>query len=233
MKLTICDDEKKFANKIEKFCKKVLKEEKIKDVEIFYEPSGESFLNSVQETDILILDIEMDAVTGIEVKERLKKQNSEIKIIFLTSHVERMKEAFGKQVYGFVDKENYEELRAILLEVIKEAEKEKDYIIVDGEDGKKKLKLKDILYIKSNAVYLEFYTKNYKYLKRQKISECEVELERKGFYRVQNSYIINFEYMSSVNEKEVRIVGDIVLPIKRGTCKAVKIAYMNFLENKR
>lgn len=233
MNITICDDEKKFADKIKKLCKKVLKEQKIKDAEILYEPSGESFLSSVKETDILILDIEMDAVSGIEVKQRLKEENSETKIIFLTSHGEWMKEAFGKYVYGFVNKENYEELREILVEVIDEIEKGKDFIIADDGKKKKKLKLKDIIYIKADGGYLEFYTKNYQYLKREKISTCEIELGKKGFCRIHNSYIINFEYMKIVDKEKVVISGDIHLPISRGTSKKIKMAYMEFLENKK
>ena len=35
MNITICDDEKKFADKIKKLCKKILKEQKI-NVNIFF-----------------------------------------------------------------------------------------------------------------------------------------------------------------------------------------------------
>lgn len=125
-----------------------------------------------------------------------------------------------------------EELKETLMEVIREIEKEKGYLIVDSIEGKVKLNLKDILYIKSNENYLEIYTEKYQYLKRQKITDTETELEKKGFYRVHKSYIINLEHLKAVNQKEVRMSGNRVVPISRGTCKKIKMAYMSVVEDK-
>ena len=87
--------------------------------------------------------------------------------------------------------------------------------------------------MKASGGYLEFYTENHQYLKREKISICETELATKGFCRIHNSYMINLEYMKSVDKEKVVMAGDIHLPISRGTSKKIKMAYIEFLEKKK
>lgn len=54
--------------------------------------------------DILILDIEMPEMSGIEVKKRLERIRNHTLILYVTGHVEFMQEAFGTYVFGFVEK---------------------------------------------------------------------------------------------------------------------------------
>jgi len=57
----------------------------------FY-PSAEAFLFQYQEDkncDILLLDIEMGEISGIELAKRIRRENKRMEIIFLTSHFMR------------------------------------------------------------------------------------------------------------------------------------------------
>lgn len=53
--------------------------------------------------DILILDIEMPKMSGIEIKQRLEGEDKPL-IIFVTGYEEHMPEAFGRNVIGFLMK---------------------------------------------------------------------------------------------------------------------------------
>ena len=155
MIITICDDDAIFAERVKELCENILLKEDKKQIEFIYVSSGEEFFQLDQHTDILLLDIEMKDLSGIDVKERLKICNCDTKIIFMTSHTERMREAFGKYVYGFVEKDNYKELEKIILPVIREVEEEKVGFIVDDIKEKKQIKLKDIYYIKAAGNYID------------------------------------------------------------------------------
>ena len=58
-----------------------------------------------QDFDFMILNIDMPDYDGID----YAKANEDKKIIFVTSHNHRYKEAFGPNVYGFVSKNNVED----------------------------------------------------------------------------------------------------------------------------
>lgn len=232
MIITICDDDAIFAERVKELCENILLKEDKKQIGFIYVSSGEEFFQLDQHTDILLLDIEMKDLSGIDVKERLKICNCDTKIIFMTSHTERMREAFGKYVYGFVEKDNYKELEKIILPVIREVEEEKVGFIVDDIKEKKQIKLKDIYYIKAAGNYIDIFTDNEHYLKRQKMNDCEMEINKRDFCRVHKSYIINLKYIKTVNQKEIILNGNIKIPIARGKCNLIKSAYMEYLKRK-
>lgn len=232
MIITICDDDAVFAEKVKKLCENIMKKEQKNQIELIYVSSGEEFLQLKQHTDILLLDIEMKDISGIDVKEKLKTSDCDTKIIFMTSHTERMREAFGKYVYGFVMKDKYQELEKILLPVIQEIEEESIYFLVDDIKEKKQVKLKDIYYIKAARNYIDIFTEYKSYLKRQKMNDCEREINKKDFFRVHKSYIVNLRYIKTVNQKEIILNGDIKVPVARGKCNLIKGAYMDYLKRK-
>lgn len=64
---------------------------------------GEDLLENLN-ADILLLDIKMDGLDGIEIKNILQHQKSRTGILFLSNYLEAIPEAFGRQVYGFLKK---------------------------------------------------------------------------------------------------------------------------------
>lgn len=232
MIITICDDDAVFAEKVKKLCENILKKEWGSQIEFIYVSSGEEFLQLKRHTNILLLDIEMKDISGIDVKEKLNISHCDTKIIFMTNHTERMREAFGKYVYGFVIKDKYQELEKLLLPMIQEIEEESSYFLVDGIQEKKQVNQKDIYYIKAAGNYIEIFVENKHYLKRQKMNDCEMEINKKDFCRVHKSYIVNFRYIKTINQKEVILNGNIKIPVARGKCNLIKGAYIEYLKRK-
>lgn len=101
MVIGICDDENVIRDKIEKICINETKKY-CEDVVIQKYSDGREVLE--KDFDILILDIEMEDVDGIVVKNYFQKRKKDTIIIFVTSHNEMMSQAFGVNVMGFVAK---------------------------------------------------------------------------------------------------------------------------------
>ena len=49
-------------------------------------PSGNDFLNSKQEYDLILMDYEMPGLNGVETAQKLQKRNLTTKIIFLSGY---------------------------------------------------------------------------------------------------------------------------------------------------
>ncbi|MEA4822363.1 MAG: response regulator [Erysipelotrichales bacterium] len=71
-------------------------------LEIFND--GESFLMKETNFDLIILDIELPGIDGIKLSKSIT--NKKTKIVFLTSTSDRVYEAFGEKVLGYLLKSN-------------------------------------------------------------------------------------------------------------------------------
>ena len=95
--------------------------------------SGEEFFRK-PDVEILFLDIEMNALDGIMVKNELQKLQAETRIVFTTSHNDLMRDAFGKQVFGFLVKRvSPKEVEKYLNAILKDLEEENCVLIKGAE----------------------------------------------------------------------------------------------------
>ena len=62
--------------------------------EFFYFPSGEAFLEKREDFDLIILDIFMDRLTGMDVAREIRKTDSDVKIVFATTSNEFASESY-------------------------------------------------------------------------------------------------------------------------------------------
>lgn len=103
IKIGLCDDEAYIHKEISKIIEKYQNERKC-SIEMFSFFTPRELLETEKEIQILLLDIDMPQMDGIEAAFRLKEQGRNCKIIMLTSKLERFKDAFKIGAYRFVTK---------------------------------------------------------------------------------------------------------------------------------
>jgi two-component system invasion response regulator UvrY len=87
MKLIIIDDNKQFRNDLKFYLEEQLEMEVIGEAS-----SGEEFLtmDTIHHADIVLMDIKMKQLDGIETTKIILRQLSHLKIIALTMHIEQI-----------------------------------------------------------------------------------------------------------------------------------------------
>ena len=103
-KIAVCDDMEEDVKYISSAVNQWAEKENIMvDIETF--PSAESFLSRYAEQkafDILLLDIEMPSMNGVELAKRIRKENDAVQIIFITGYTDYIAEAvISFSFYGF------------------------------------------------------------------------------------------------------------------------------------
>lgn len=101
MKILICDDSLHDVEEMKKLCHTYLEEYAFEGNVIGI--TSPIYLEQY-DMDVLILDIQMPTISGIEVKEKLMYAPSSPLIIFATNYAEAMKDAYGSNVIGFLTK---------------------------------------------------------------------------------------------------------------------------------
>lgn len=195
MVIGICDDENVIRDKIEKICINETKKY-CEDVVIQKYSDGREVLE--KDFDILILDIEMEDVDGIVVKNYFQKRKKDTIIIFVTSHNEMMSQAFGVNVMGFVAKSYLDNQLQVMLDGA--MKRVMNTVSIEGGDSRK------VCYIQAEHIYNILHLENETEVSvRCSSADLEKMLEVVGFIRVHRTYIINMAYVDHIKDKTVLV----------------------------
>ncbi len=100
-KLLIVDDE----TDVREFAKRFFSK---RGIEVFTASSGRETLDTIekQKPDLVLLDIRMEEMSGMEVLKKLRAQNNPVKVIMVTGVEEEqtVKEANGLGIRGYIHK---------------------------------------------------------------------------------------------------------------------------------
>ncbi|MBO5488282.1 MAG: response regulator transcription factor [Eubacterium sp.] len=225
MNIGICDDCLEECNHIRKYCMNLGYEK------IFLFSSGEELLTSpnLSSLNLLFLDIEMNDISGIEVKERLSKINSSTFIVFCTTHAELMPDAFGRNVISFITKPFSS--RSIEHCIKKASVLSKDFFKLQIDESIV-IPCGDILYLNSQQKYTIFHTQDgNSYSSRKSLREWADILNELGFCPVSRSAIINLKYYNKSDNRKVILNGNISIPVSRRHVQSLKTQFENYMMN--
>ena len=228
VRIAICDDEKEAV---------LLHEEIIKDslqscgigYEITTYTYGSNLLIDITEDgffyDLILLDIEMPDVTGMELSQKIKPFLPNIKVIFITSHMEYAIDAFELSIFRYVPKNDLEKrlktavadaARLTLLEAGKE-------YIIQAAGRMEKIPYRDIFYIrrdggKNSAIYSNVGTSKV----RKSLQQVFEELAAPEFIFIDRGCIVNIIQIMKVADGMAFLKNGEALQISRSHLQEVK-----------
>lgn len=167
--------------------------------------------------DLLLLDIEMPELTGIQL---IKSLEEPPELILVTAHRDYAVEGFELNALDYLMKpvsfprlvqalERFEQTRSA-----SGRGDAKDFVYVTVDRRKKKILLKDIIYIESSKDYICIFTNNEKVITRETTTDFEQRLPSDSFLRIHRSFIINMNRIDTISYDEISL-GDFSLPVGR------------------
>ncbi len=131
LRIAICDDEDSAVAAHKKITEACLRQCGSAGEIVTY-TAGDNLLYDITEDDfffdLILLDIEMPGSTGMEIAAQIKSCLPNVKIIFITSHIEYAIDAFELSIFRYVPKD---EIAKRLFSAIQDAIK-----LITLEDGK-------------------------------------------------------------------------------------------------
>jgi DNA-binding LytR/AlgR family response regulator len=226
-RIAICDDEQ---NQIEYITSIVTSwsNHKGHSCEIRTFASAEAFLFEYEEDkayDILLLDVEMKNMNGIELAKRIRKDNNRAEIIFITSHFEFVGEGYEVDALHYLIKPiSVEKLTQVLTKAAEKLSVEPPSVVISCEGETVKLYESDILYVESFLHYIVIHTKDNEYKIKENISVFENKVSD-VFYRIHRSYLVSLKYITRISRTSVNI-GNTELPLSRGKYDNINRAFI-------
>jgi DNA-binding LytR/AlgR family response regulator len=189
----------------------------VKDISIAGEcENAMEAYNLLQEhtIDLLLLDIEMPGMTGLELTKNLGKKSPVI--IFTTSKKEYAAEAFELHVADYIVKpvtparflQAIDKAREIYQSTTEELKfHEDEFIFIRDSNIVRKLKLQDILFAEAMGNYVKLFTLQKFYAVHTTLKAVEDRLPEPAFLRVHRSYIIAISKIDTIQEGAIIING--------------------------
>lgn len=164
--------------------------------------------------DLIFLDVEMPGITGIDY---LKAMPPKCHVILTTAYPQYALDAFELDVVDYLLKPIRIERFAKAVQKVKEIlELQKydleindkdDFIFIKSDRKYIKLSLDDILFIKGLKDYVIIHTNKEKYMTAMNVGTIGRQLPGSLFARVSKSYIINTNYIKSIDLDLINLEG--------------------------
>lgn len=196
--------------------------------------SAESFLFSYPDKpcNLLLLDIEMKGLNGMELARKLRAQKDMLPIVFITGYSEYMNDGYEVEALHYLIKPlDEEKLFSVLDRYLKRYTPEQE-IVLPCEDGMVRICPDEIVYGEAEGKKTKLYLADRnEVLCPLGIGECRKMLTD-DFICCHRSYIVNLRYIRSIGKMELRLDAGKEIPISRRLYKEVNQKFIEFYTKK-
>ncbi|XMB73196.1 LytTR family DNA-binding domain-containing protein [Mycoplasmatota bacterium WC30] len=183
--------------------------------------------------DMIILDIQMGKINGIELAKKIRQTDKNVIIAFISGMADYVFDGYEVQAIRYILKPVKDIKVYELLDYVKlHKSKEKRYIILSVSGEKKKINYDDIIYFESMGHYVTFHLENTEYDYKYNISELCLELSESEFVRTHRSYVVNLKYIEKITKNECQLINNIKVPLSRSSYKDVNEKFINYYKGK-
>jgi len=193
-------------------------------------PSAEAFLFAYEDDcdmDILLLDIQMQAMDGVTLAKKVRAGNKEVQIIFISGYMEYIADGYDVEALNFLVKPaSQEKLWAVLDKATERLGRNQKSLFVQHGGENIRIPLYEIKYIEVMHNHTTIHA-NQEYRIKKPLAELEKELDG-SFFRAGRSYIINLRYVRRSSKTEVHLADGAVVPLSRGVYAALNRAIIDF-----
>lgn len=227
VKIAICDDEEKSVALHERMVRECLQAAGI-GCEITTYTQSRNLLYDITDDaffyDLILLDIEMPGISGMELPQQIKGFLPNVRIIFVTSHTEYAIDAFELSIFRYVPKNNLgAKLPAAVLDAARliELEAGQEYTIQTAS-RMEKIPFKDIFYVQRDGKNAMIVSSAGTAKVRKSLQQVFDELNTPEFIFIDRGCIVNIIHIMKISDGMTVLKNGEQLPISRSHLQEVK-----------
>ena len=206
MRIAICDDVLQSRTHLEQAVRSyfVNKHYTLSNLELYSDALQLlAALSQKKYFDIIFLDIEMPGINGLECAEKIREHSLDTMIIFVTNHDQYVRAAFSVEAFDYIDKPvSCDKIVPVLDRCLKKYQALYTRILFTSNKQHITLMPKEIVYVESFRKEVVFHLiSGATYKLTYKLGDCEKQLVNYNVSRCHLSYLINLNYINSIQDK--------------------------------
>ncbi len=229
IRVVLCDDDTDFLNIfryeiISAFAKLNLKAELSTFKSAEYIP--ESLLSSC---DMAFLDIDFEGedYNGIDIARKLRGVNGKAIIFFVTNFIDYAPAGYEVQAFRYILKRDRNDvLERYIMQATEQMAQEGEFFVLSDGDSFIEFPLDDISYLEVLNHEVIIHRKKDLHTLYAALSSLEEQLERCGFLRIHNSYLVNMRCIQKYRSRECILTDGTLLPASERNYSAQKQKYL-------
>ncbi len=189
-------------------------------------PSSEAFLFAREEskkTEMLLLDIEMGAMNGVELAKELRQvqKDTMLQLVFITGFPDFIAEGYEVDALHYLIKPVVPaKLFSVLDKAVTNLAKVEKHLRVTYDRRMDFIPLSKIYYIEAQRQYVLIHAEDGEYRMKTSLAETKGALDE-YFFQCQRSFLVNLRYVAQVKNNCVILKNGIEVPIGRGMAEKV------------
>lgn len=234
MRIAICDDE---AAQRELLNKYIMEWHEASGEQVRTEmfESSEEFLFHCEDDrayDLLVLDIEMGNMNGMELARKLRSGKHDMQILFVTGYDKYIAQGYEVEAMHYLIKPvQKQKLFEVLYKAVQKLAKESRHVFKTNE-GMLSIKLSDVWYFEADGHGTMLVLEKKKINLLQGISTIKQLLETEeggqGFVMAHRSYWVNLKHVSAIMKQELILDDGRSIPVSRSRLKELNQAFIRY-----
>ncbi|MDO4313516.1 MAG: LytTR family DNA-binding domain-containing protein [Eubacteriales bacterium] len=230
--IAVIDDDVRMLNNIRNILSEML--EDAGDVQIDYFQSGKEFLEMLDASryQILVSDIDMPGMNGIEAGKKAREKYPMINIIFLTAYVEYAIESYRMDAHQYILKSEIQDRLPVVLNKLIESirKSRKNYCYIGSDTQKKKVFYDDIIRISKvkSAKYVCYVTCEREYFERNSMDNVLKMLNSAEFILVDRSCAVNLRHIIKIRDTVIYLSNKDTIEASRARIGKVKECFNRY-----
>ena len=190
--------------------------------------SGEQFLFEYTDNpcDLLLLDIEMSGINGMELAKKLRSAGDMLPIIFITGYSDYMSDGYDVEALHYLLKPVETDKLFAVLDRYAAKQGRSEEIILTTAEGACRTAVDSIAYIEA------FGRKTAVHLRDKTVLECNMSISGfekiGGFIHCHRSYIVNLEQVKSITKTALILETGEEIPLSRRLYNEVNKSFIDF-----
>lgn len=196
--------------------------------------SAEQFLFEYDENqnfDILLLDIQMGTMNGMELAHRIRSFDSHVQLVFITALTDYLSDGYEVAALHYLLKPvNPEKLFAVMDRAMQQFHKTETYLLVTIDQTTKRIPVRDIIFAEVFAHYILITTSEETFELRETMSTLADKLGN-SFVRPHRSYLVNLRYIHSITKTQILLDNRKTIPLSRYNYQKINQSFIDFYKN--
>lgn len=231
MRIAVCDDDGRQAKALEAAVGDWA-EASSRNAEIRVFASAEAFLfdmNANDSYDVLLLDIEMPGMNGLELARGLRDKGAKSQIIFITGYPDYISQGYDVSALHYLLKPvKREKLYEVLDRVAEALKRMPKFALIPVGKEVIRVYFEDIIYAESQGHYLYIKTKRGEFRPRLTAGELAERLDG-AFFKCGRSFLVGLRYVERITKDTVFLEDGTALPLGKGLYDEINKALINYL----